>query len=120
VRRVFRLFSLLSSLFALSLRIVSMPFTDSADAQWFPRSQLAALIADPSGSYLSRDDHKKLEQKGLSEQELANALAPAEGKPDGVAHGPLEGLTRVPPATAIAGQLIRVWAEGRLELVSKL
>lgn len=97
-----------------------MPFTDSADAQWFPRSQLAALIADPSGSYLSRDDHKKLEQKGLSEQELANALAPAEGKPDGVAHGPLEGLTRVPPATAIAGQLIRVWAEGRLELVSKL
>ncbi|RSH82253.1 NADH pyrophosphatase [Saitozyma podzolica] len=91
------------------------------DAQWFPRSQLAALIADPSGSYLSRDDHKKLELKGLSEQELANALAPAEGKPDGVAQkGPLEGLTRVPPATAIAGQLIRVWAEGKLELVSKL
>jgi NAD+ diphosphatase len=93
-----------------------------ADAQWFPRDQIAALVGHPSGSHLSKSDLKQLDNKGISEQETANALAPAERQPgEAPPEGAIdEGLTRVPPGTAIAGQLIRVWAAGELELVGKL
>ena len=57
----------------------------------------------------------------LLEQETANALAPSERKPgEGDAEGDKRGLTRVPPETAIAGRLIRLWASGGLDLVSRL
>ena len=61
---------------------------------------------------------KSLEDKVKSDAETANALAPSEGR---VEQGEeVVGLTRVPPVTAIAGNLIRHWANGGLDLVSKL
>jgi NAD+ diphosphatase len=56
-----------------------------------------------------------------SAQETANALAPSERtETEGNLAGSGKGLTRVPPDTAIAGQLVRLWAYGGVDLVSKL
>nr|KIR49312.1 NAD+ diphosphatase [Cryptococcus bacillisporus CA1280] len=92
------------------------------DAQWFPRSAITAIISHPDGSSYSRSELKKLEDKSESDQTTAAALAPAERKPGDVSgsNGHEMGITRLPPATAIAGVLIREWAKGGLDLVSKL
>lgn len=93
-----------------------------ADAQWFPRSAITAIISHPDGSSYSPSELKKLEDKSESNQTTAAALAPAERKPGDISgsSGHEMGVTRVPPATAIAGVLIREWAKGGLDLVSKL
>ena len=95
------------------------------DAQWVPRSAITKLLGNPSSSKYSDADVKKLEKissshRTLSDQETANALAPSERKEEAGEGGKNEGLTRVPPETAIAGQLIRLWASGGVELVSQL
>lgn len=90
------------------------------DAQWFSREQIAALVGTAKGSFLSNADLRQLDQKAISDQETANALAPSERKPGEGEGGEAKGLTRVPPGTAIAGQLIRLWASGGLESSSKL
>lgn len=93
-----------------------------ADAQWFPRSAIAAIISHPDVSSYTPAELKKLEDKSASNQTTAAALAPAERKPGDVSSssGHEMGVTRLPPATAIAGVLIREWAKGGLDLVSKL
>jgi NAD+ diphosphatase len=50
--------------------------------------------------------------------EQANALAPADKIPgEGQSDvGQTKGLTRVPPKTAIAGQLVALWAAGGLKV----
>lgn len=100
------------------------------DAQWFSRSVLAGLVGSKEGSYLSKDDLKKLDDTSTGKAKLeddrvtANALAPSEdqGKKDVDAEGKKgrQGmeLTRVPPDTAIAGMLIRTWVNGGVELAS--
>jgi len=56
-----------------------------------------------------------------SAEETSNALAPSERKEgEGNTGGSGTGLTKVPPETAIAGMLIRQWAKGGLDLVSRL
>lgn len=107
------------------------------DAQWFPRSEIAALVC-AANTHLTKEDLKKLDQTstlGADEaariqalakaakdaQATAGALAPSERKEgDMVKEQEVKGLTRVPPDTAIAGNLIRLWASGGLDLVSKL
>ncbi|WVQ80150.1 hypothetical protein IAT38_002255 [Cryptococcus sp. DSM 104549] len=103
------------------------------DARWFPRSIVNDVIA--SKSKITLDDYKKLRPKTDAETATAAALAPSERKPEEVAANAaeVEGkavgggrlsdaevLTKVPDATAIAGMLMRTWAAGELELVSKL
>ena len=96
------------------------------DAQWFPRSEVARLVQRPDSGNLSRAENKQLEvaqqnKSTTSAVEANNALAPSERKEgEGNTGGSGKGLTRVPPATAIAGQLIRAWAAGELDLVSRL
>lgn len=106
----------------LSDIIMASMLNKLADAQWFPRSAITAIISHPDGSSYSRSELKKLEDKSESNQTTAAALAPAERKPGDVSSstGHKMGITRVPPATAIAGVLIREWAKGDLDLVSKL
>jgi len=92
------------------------------DAQFFTREEVAALISTPKGSHLTPAENRSLEEnaKANSDRETANALAPSERKPEEVQKGDGKGLTRVPPDTAIAGQLIRLWVKGGIDLVSKL
>lgn len=94
----------------------------SSDAQWFSRSMIKSVISSPNGSSYSRSDYKQLDKQGKAEKETEAALAPSEKKDgEGLTGGGAEGgLTRVPPPTAIAGNLIRLWADGALDLVSKL
>ena len=48
------------------------------------------------------------------------ALAPTDSKTAGAGEKAAMTMTKMPPATAIAGQLVRLWARGELELVGKL
>lgn len=80
---------------------------------------IASLVGTEAGSYLSKSDLKQLD-KSQNDKETEAALAPSENKPGQVEEGDKRGLTRVPPPSAIAGQLIRLWAAGGVELVSKL
>lgn len=97
-----------------------------ADAQWFSRDDLARLIKTPGGTGYSDQEVKQLEKNAASPShnkssaETANALAPSERKEAEENKGDGKGLTRVPPETAIAGMLIRQWAESTVELVSRL
>ena len=92
---------------------------DILDAQFFSRSAVIKLIGTEAGSYLSKSDLKQLD-KSQTDKESEAALAPSEKKPGEVVESGEKGLTRVPPDSAIAGQLIRLWAKGGVELVSKL
>lgn len=82
---------------------------------------------------MSKADYKQLEQAQQQNSEAdkvtAAALAPSEQKEDegkGTKEVQVEekrGLTKVPPESAIAGKLIRLWVNGGVdgvELVSKL
>jgi NAD+ diphosphatase len=100
------------------------------DAQWFSRSVLAGLVGSKEGSYLSKDDLKKLDDTSTGKAKMeddrvtANALAPSEDagrkEVDAESKKGRQGmeLTRVPPDTAIAGMLIRTWVNGGVELAS--
>lgn len=82
------------------------------DAQWFPRSVVAALFAKDGATHFSKKDYDQIEH-ALGQQD-SDACA---------IHGDLASrLTKIPPETAIAGKLIRQWALGphALDLVSRL
>ena len=79
---------------------------------------IAKLVGTEAGQFLSKADLKQLD-KSQTDKESEAALAPSEGRGE-VGQGEKMGLTRVPPDSAIAGQLIRLWAAGGVELVSKL
>lgn len=79
---------------------------------------------------MSKADYKQLEQsqqKAEADRVTSAALAPSERKDGEGASNNAEqqasGLTKVPPESAIAGKLIRLWVDGgvdSVELVSKL
>ncbi|ORY35702.1 NUDIX hydrolase domain-like protein [Naematelia encephala] len=94
------------------------------DCQWFPRSQISALLSTSTGTHFTRADQNQLD-RATSDKETEAALAPSEKTPEELERLVAQGknqlvITRVPPGTAIAGKLIRIWAEGGLEVVSKL
>jgi NAD+ diphosphatase len=96
------------------------------DAQWFSKAELARLVATPKGSELTKADLKLLDKDAPStalansDRDTANALAPSEGvvKPE-TEQAENKGLTRVPPATAIAGMLVRTWVNGGVDMVQE-
>lgn len=102
------------------------------DAQWFSKADLARLVATPKGSELSKADLKLLDKDApvgnakvavnANDRATADALAPSEGKvkEQDNKQGETKGLTRVPPATAIAGMLIRTWVNGGVDGVSRM
>ncbi|KAK4685415.1 NAD+ diphosphatase, partial [Tremellales sp. Uapishka_1] len=81
------------------------------DAQWFSKDLIRSMLATEKP--MSKEDLKKLDNQQSA------ALAPAEKKEGEVVETGV-GITRVPPRTAIAGQLVHYWARGDLDLVSKL
>lgn len=99
-----------------------------SDAQWFTREEIGKLVGSPKGSTYTKEEISQLDRNAsaqshqkTSSEETANALAPSERKEgEGNTGGSGKGLTRVPPESAIAGQLIRLWSAGGLDLVSKL
>ncbi|RXK42336.1 hypothetical protein M231_00326 [Tremella mesenterica] len=88
-------------------------------AQWFPRSQVLSIVESAS-SVPTRADIKQLEEAKQTHHESLKALAPTDSKSPGSGPALVTGLTKVPAETAIAGQLIRLWAKGGMDLVSKL
>jgi NAD+ diphosphatase len=96
-------------------------------ARWFTRSEVQAVLGHPEGTNIRRDEHKKFEATQAEEkggEEVSGALAPSEGAVAGTEAGVTDGVKRevteirfrVPPTTAIAGQLIKLWADGGLEV----
>ncbi len=104
------------------------------DARWFSRSAVQRVLSNPDGTNIRRDELKKFEanqQTGAAQDETSAALAPSEGAIAGTEAAVTDqkqdkdqsegGLRfRVPPTTAIAGQLIKLWADGGLEATGGL
>ncbi len=78
--------------------------TSLLDAQWFTRTEVLGVLNHPEGTTFSGREHKIM-------NDTVDGTNTAEGtevqKPDVPAF-------RVPPVTAIAGVLIRDWAEGKI------
>jgi NAD+ diphosphatase len=104
------------------------------DARWFSRSDVQDVLAHPDGTNIRREEHKKFEadqQTNAGQDETSAALAPSEGAVAGTEAAVTDGKRvkdqsegglrfRVPPTTAIAGQLIKLWADGGLEATGGL
>ncbi|WVO14472.1 hypothetical protein L204_102107 [Cryptococcus depauperatus] len=90
------------------------------DAQWFSRSTIKTIMSSSEASTYTRLDLQKLDDR--SNQSIAAALAPAERKSGDVVgdEGRKNEFTKIPPDTAIAGVLMRQWALGDLDLISRL
>ncbi|KAF8509833.1 NUDIX hydrolase domain-like protein [Gautieria morchelliformis] len=70
-----------------------------AEARWFTRAEVAAVLAHPLGRIIDRTDYKQLDNPS---QKHAMAVAAQDPPP-----------FRIPPQTAIAGVLISDWAAGK-------
>ncbi len=84
-------------------------------------------MASAAGTTYTRADLKRLDEIAKSNQDQSAALAPSENgvKEQKASEGGGKkeesmGISRVPPGTAIAGQLIKLWAEGKLDKISRL
>jgi len=101
------------------------------DAQWYTRKEILAILNHPTGTTISRRDYKAMDDeitgadKDQSQQGAA-ALAHSDPSITSSANAntvePQTKITdgeeppfRVPPMTAIAGVLIRHWAEGKMQ-----
>jgi len=92
------------------------------DARWFTRDEVRSVLEHRAGTKLDKSDYAKLNEvtQGTLEQNAEKDLAmqtltPAESKtvPKEPSHS--EQLPfRLPPATAIAGVLIRDWVSGKI------
>ncbi|KAL1660855.1 NUDIX hydrolase domain-like protein [Schizophyllum commune] len=109
------------------------------DARWYTRAEILAVLNHPFGAYLSNRDNRKLTE--LVEGQQPKSLAKTAGAPQSGASGPPQSGAsvlahsdpdiepdshsevkeiledppfQVPPYTAIAGVLIRDWAEGKI------
>ncbi|KAF8911552.1 NAD+ diphosphatase [Gymnopilus junonius] len=93
------------------------------DARWFSREEVLAVLHHKAGTRFNRADYKKLneitEGRSDTEDKAPLALAPAEAtapqsQPPTAPSESEEPPFRLPPVTAIAGVLIRDWAEGKI------
>ncbi|KAK7036448.1 NADH pyrophosphatase [Paramarasmius palmivorus] len=91
----------LSTRDAVSLR-------DILDARWFTRNEVLSILGHETGTKMdSKTFSEKMEEEGQASKEATSAKSPKE--PD----------FRVPPDSAMAGVLIRDWAEGRIKFDSE-
>ncbi|KAI5884869.1 uncharacterized protein SCHCODRAFT_02521520, partial [Schizophyllum commune H4-8] len=92
------------------------------DARWYTRAEIFAILNHPRGAYLSNRDNRKLTElvEGQQPKSQTKASDPAQS---GASDPPQSGAStetledppfQVPPYTAIAGVLIRDWAEGKI------
>lgn len=111
-----------------SCRPLTLTLTPVPDAQWFTREQILAILSHPDGTNIAKRDYKVLNEiqdgpaaeQAKQDQEGAAALAHSDPS---IAAKEVKVLVeepgapsfRVPPVTAIAGVLIRQWAEGTIQ-----
>ena len=107
-----------------------------SDARWYSREDLLAVLGHPQGTKFSARDRKQLAsqdqranssnvdtQQGAAALAHSDPAAQAREVENNIARGPLAPATsahdqdppfRLPPLTAIAGVLIRDWAEDKI------
>ncbi|KAJ3575274.1 hypothetical protein NP233_g1197 [Leucocoprinus birnbaumii] len=84
------------------------------DARWFTREEILAVLNHRSGTYLSGRDYKKIGDS-LDKKDDPNVKALAPGaKVEDTKPQADDPPFKIPPITAIAGVLIRDWAEGKI------
>jgi NAD+ diphosphatase len=76
------------------------------DARWYTRAEIQAVLDHPTGTRFGDVEYKKMAEstEGRNNQQ---GTIPDEINIDGPPF-------KLPPVTAIAGVLIRDWAEGRI------
>ncbi|KAJ7582815.1 NUDIX hydrolase domain-like protein [Mycena floridula] len=79
-----------------------------ADAQWYTRAQVLEVLNHPDGTNISGRELKKLGDLEGTKGVNVDAITKNKNEP----------AFRVPPTTAIAGVLIRDWAEGRINFTT--
>jgi NAD+ diphosphatase len=84
------------------------------DARWFSREEIFAVLNHTSGTYFSSRDYKQLSENVQGKKDDFNAKAPATGNKLAEAEPTDQPPFKLPPITAIAGVLIRDWAEGKI------
>ena len=87
------------------LRYTLITITITKDARWFSREEVQDGLAHKLGSTITRQEHKKFDADEEDKDVHKDAKAVALDKPPAF---------RVPPRTAIAGILIRDWADGKI------
>lgn len=73
------------------------------DAQWYTREQILEVLAHPIGATLTTRDHKKFTDMDKDKDSKEVESKQVDEPP-----------FRIPPTTAIAGMLIRDWAERKI------
>lgn len=103
----------------------AIPESVSSDARWFTREEILAILSHRSGTRFGKADYKKMAEitEGHSDAEqkpITQILAPADAtttpQPRLAERRPSwDDLPfRLPPTSAIAGVLIRDWAEKKI------
>jgi len=110
------------------------PNVPLADARWFTREEVLAVLAHPDGTNLRKRDYVKLDAitsgstpKEQRQQQRAGIESASDTDASQATARPQEGVQkeirdvegppfRVPPRSAIAGVLISDWAYGRSKL----
>jgi len=87
------------------------------DAIWYTREEIKAILAHPEGARITRQEYKKFDDEDTKkgDQSQNSQQPPSTTSDSAVSQTSTKPLPpfRVPPTTAIAGVLIRDWAEGR-------
>ncbi|KAF8627659.1 hypothetical protein AX15_004351 [Amanita polypyramis BW_CC] len=92
------------------------------DARWFAREEVLDILQGKSGALLSQADYRRASDNHEGKESLdatSRGTAPADPSPGGSGTGAAvagRDLIKLPPTTAIAGVLIRHWAEGKFDL----
>ncbi|KAF5355066.1 hypothetical protein D9756_005512 [Leucocoprinus leucothites] len=90
------------------------------DARWYTREEILAVLNHKSGTYFSSRDYKQLGDSLEGKQDDPNVKALAPGANVNGAKPVIdEPPFKLPPVTAIAGVLIRDWAEGKIGFGTK-
>ena len=84
------------------------------DARWFTREEVLTVLNHSFGTRLTRSDNEKLETKGGAPPPGATAAGAPQPRRRGSSVSADALPFRIPPTTAIAGVLIRDWAEGKI------
>ncbi|KAF8161350.1 NUDIX hydrolase domain-like protein [Crassisporium funariophilum] len=93
-----------------------------ADARWFTRDEVRAVLEHKAGTRFERADYKKMTENTEGRSNTGQKLEPAESQvaqaatqtKDVDVKSDDEPPFRLPPMSAIAGVLIRDWVDGKI------
>jgi len=77
------------------------------DARWYTRAEIRSVLDDPSGTRFGSAEYKKMAESTEERNNQHDTTIREEIKIEGPPF-------RLPPVTAIAGVLIKDWAEGKI------